>query len=94
MNARHWFYQLFISMDQLLNVLVTPLSSGAWADETLSSRAYRMWMKGRPWGLIWMPVIDWLFAWQTHGHCAAAYRKERERVHTPPEMRTTEGPKT
>lgn len=87
MDFKHWLYQLFLAVDQLLNVLVTPLSSGAWADETLSSRAYRMWAKGRIWGRIWMPVIDWLFAWQGPGHCRMAYLKEREGIHLPPEMR-------
>ncbi len=86
----HWLYQLFIAVDQLLNVLVTPFSRGAWADETLSSRAYRMHAKGRPWGRIWMPIIDALFIWQGPGYCRNAYLKERERIHVPPEMR--EGP--
>lgn len=92
MNARHWFYQLFIAIDQLLNVLVTPLMGGAWADETLSSRAYRMDRDGKLWGRFWRPVIDWLFAWQelppgAQGHCHAAYLKEGLRIHVPPEMR-------
>lgn len=92
MDFKHWFHQLFIAVDQLLNVLVTPLSDGAWADETLSSRAYRMWVKGRPWGRIWMPVIDWLFSWQMPRHCHAAYLSERKRAQAPPETRTPEGP--
>jgi hypothetical protein len=84
---KNWFYQLFIAVDQLLNVLVTPLSDQAWADETLSSRAWRMWVKRRPWGIVWRPVIDFLFIWQTKDHCRLAYEKERARLHTPPEMR-------
>lgn len=88
----HWFLQLFIACDQLLNVLVTPFSLGAWADETLSCRAYRMWVKKKPWGLIAMPVIDFLFKWQTLprgaiGHCHGAYLKERSRYNLPPDMR-------
>jgi hypothetical protein len=88
----HWFVQLFISLDQLANVLITPLSGGAWADETLSCRAYRMWRDGKPWGRIAMPVIDFLFRWQTLpggaiGHCHAAYLKERQQYNHPPEMR-------
>lgn len=93
MNARHWFYQLFIAVDQLLNILVTPLQGGAWADETLSSRAYRMDREGKLWGRFWRPVIDWLFGWQTlpegaSGHCHAAYLKEGLRIHVPPELRS------
>ena len=92
MNVGHWFIQLFIAIDQLLNVLVTPFASGAWADETLSCRAYRMWRAGKPWGMVWMPVIDLLFFWQTvrphaMGHCHNAYLSERERYNLPAEMR-------
>lgn len=81
-----WLYQLAIAIDQLLNVVLTPFHSGAWADETLSSRAYRMHAAGKPWGRFWMPLIDRLFFWQ-EGHCKAAFEKERQRVHTPPEGR-------
>lgn len=89
---KHWFIQLFIAVDQLVNVLITPFSGGAWADETLSCRAYRMWAAGKPWGRIWMPVIDFLFAWQeirpeAIGHCHNAYLSERERYNAPPELR-------
>lgn len=90
---RHWLLQLFIALDQLLNVLVTPFSTAAWADETLSCRCYRMWAKGRPWGRILMPVIDWLFGWQTLpegaiGHCHGAYLKEQQRYNMPAEFRS------
>ena len=89
---RHWLIQLFIAVDQLLNVLVTPFNRGAWADETLSSRAWRMYAAGKPWGRIWRPVIDFLFAWQSQpegvqGHCHGAFLKERARYNLPPEMR-------
>lgn len=92
MNPLHWFVQLFISLDQLANVLITPLSGGVWADETMSCRAYRMWRDGKPWGRLLMPAIDFLFAWQTLpegaiGHCHGAYLKERTRYNHPPEMR-------
>ena len=37
-----------------------------------------MWRDGKPWGRFWMPVIDFLFAWQklspgAIGHCHCAY---------------------
>lgn len=85
---KHWLYQLFISLDQLLNVCITPLQSGAWADETMSARAYRMHAAGKWWGRVLMPLIDLLFAWQGPGHCRSAYLKERERRHSPVEERT------
>ena len=87
-----WGVQLFIAVDQLLNVLVTPLHEGAWADETLSCRAYRMDRDKKPWGRIWRPVIDALFSWQkqpvgVQGHCHGAYIKELARYNMPAEMR-------
>lgn len=85
-DIRGWLYQFVIAFDQLLNVSVTPFQGGAWADETLSSRAYRMDQKGRPWGRLMRPLIDTLFFWQ-HQHCRQAYEKERSRLHIPPEMR-------
>lgn len=88
-SAKPWIYQLLIAIDQLLNVLITPLQAGAWADETMSARAYRMHRDGKPWGRILRPVIDWLFAWQAAegGHCRRAYERERERFHQAPEYR-------
>lgn len=92
MNLRHWIIQLLIAIDQLANVLVTPFHASAWADETLSSRAYRAWRDGKIMGRIWMPVIDALFFWQKQkpgviGHCHAAYLEEMARYNFPPEMR-------
>ena len=90
----HWLRQFGIGpLDQNANVLVTPFHRGTWADETLSCRAYRAWKDGRRWGRFWMPVIDFLFAWQTLpagaiGHCHAAYLHERERYNVPPELRS------
>ena len=89
MNARNWFLQLLIALDQLANVLVTPLHGGAWADETLSSRAWRMDQQGKPWGRVWRPVIDGLFRLLgQREHCRQAYRAERERLQLPPEERS------
>lgn len=87
---RDWLFQLGIAADQLLNVLCSPLQAGAWADETMSSRAYRMDRDGRPWGRLLRPVIDVLFAWQRAegGHCRRAYERERIRMHLPPELRS------
>ena len=91
MNPRHWLVQLFIAVDQLLNVLCTPLHGSAWADETLSSRAYRAHRDGKFFGFT-LCLIDALFFWQTIrpeaiGHCHQAYLRERERTGLPPEMR-------
>ena len=96
MSFRHLLTQTFISLDQTANVLLSWLSPwawrGAWADETLSCRAYRAWRDGAVVGRVAMPVIDFLFKWQTLpdgaiGHCHGAYLKERDKYNHPPEMR-------
>jgi hypothetical protein len=51
-----------------------------------------MWVKGKVMGKIFMPLIDFLFAWQKQeegviGHCHGAYLKESARYNMPPEMR-------
>lgn len=90
-DVKHWFVQLFLAVDQLLNIFCTPFSKSAWADETLSSRAYRAWKDKKHFGFA-MYVIDWLFFWQKIpegfvGHCHHAYDNERNKTGLPPEMR-------
>ena len=85
-GLKHWLWQLVIALDQLTNVLVTPFQTGAWADETLSCRAYRMEIAGKPWGRILRPLIDLAFFWDTD-HCHMSYLSERERRQLPPELR-------
>lgn len=96
MSFKHLLVQTAISIDQTANVLLSWLSPwawrGAWADETLSARAYRAWRDGAPFGRVAMPVIDALFFWQRQdpgviGHCHGAYLKERAMYNHPPEMR-------
>lgn len=96
MSLKHLLTQTAISVDQTLNVLLSWLSPwawrGAWADETLSSRAYRAWRDGAPFGRVAMPVIDALFFWQrirpdAMGHCHQAYLRESEQYNHHPEMR-------
>ncbi len=76
-----WLQQVLISVDQLANALL-----GGWADETLSSCAYRMERAGRPWGRITRPLIDAIFFFQPN-HCRNAFECERQRVQAPPETR-------
>lgn len=77
-----WIIQVLIALDQCVNALIP----GGWADETLSSRAYRMRLKGHKyWG--WTAsAIDMLFFWQK-GHCEQAYLDEMGRRQSPPEQR-------
>lgn len=72
--------QIMLAVDQLCNTLC-----GGWADETLSSRAWRLRRSGTGWGLF-RRLIDALFFWQ-QGHCEASYRSELERKHLPREQR-------
>lgn len=83
---KHGFTQMFIAVDQLLNVFLgNPFSRDTWADETISSRCGRK-LKQAPykWYAI---VIDALFFWQGPNHCRNAYEKEKTRYHFHPEMR-------
>ena len=84
-RLKHWLIQLFIAVDQLLNVLLTPGSMQTWADETISSRAGRLGHR-YPYR-IYKVVIDRLFWWQGPNHCVNAYHKELTRYQFPPAMR-------
>lgn len=82
-GAMNWITQVLIAIDQLLNALLR-----GWADETLSSRAHRMYVKGQPvWGGV-ANIIDILFFWERNpGHCERAYKAEARRWQLPPEFR-------
>lgn len=83
MNLKHGLYQLFISVDQLLNVLTNPFSEETWADETLSARCGRLGHR-YPYKF-WKIIIDSLFGlWQGPNHCDNAYQNERMRYQLPP----------
>ena len=72
-------FQVLVALDQLVNTILA-----GYADETLSSRAWRHKLDGsRSWPA-WL--IDHLFFWQD-GHCKAAYESELERAQLPPSMR-------
>ena len=88
MNWRSWRLQVAIAFDQLINALLDGM-----ADETLSSRTYRMWRDGRKAGWM-MKAIDLLFFWQklrpdAIGHCHQAYLHELERLGLPESMRAS-----
>jgi hypothetical protein len=80
--VKHWLLQVLIAIDQLGTALF-----GGWADETMSSYAWRLDRAGKPWGRIARPAIDLLFVWQGPGHCQRAYNEERLRAQCPPELR-------
>ena len=72
--------QVGIAFDQLVNAIF-----GGWADETLSSRAWRKRCDSRGWHLLWR-IIDGLFFWQDC-HCYSSYMSEKNRLQCPPELR-------
>ena len=85
---RRWWIQNAIAYDQRWNTRL-----GGMADETLSSRSYRMWRDGRKAGWM-MKAIDLLFFWQklrpdAIGHCHQAYLHELERLGLPESMRAS-----
>lgn len=63
---------LLLALDQLIYVIIT-LGSGN-PDETCSSAAYRMEMKGKVFGF-WRPIIDCIFFWDDN-HCKESYENE------------------
>ena len=77
----HYLLQLFVAIDQLGNALI-----GGYADETISSRAYRAEFNGKRWGKIWRPVIDKVFFFQKN-HCEKAFVSEHLRLQFPTELR-------
>ena len=72
--------QIFIALDQLINTLF-----GGWADEPISSVAWRKRHEGKGWALL-RKMIDSLFFWQEN-HCESAYLSEKNRLQCPPELR-------
>ncbi len=72
--------QIPIAIDQLVNTIC-----GGWADETISSVAWRKRQEGKGWAIL-RRVIDTLFFWQTN-HCRSAYESEKNRRQLPPELR-------
>lgn len=78
----HNIKQLLICLDQLVNVLVGLVCNRtAWADETLSARAYRLELEHqRSWA---RKLIDALL-WFDKDHCKSSYMSEVKRRHSPP----------
>lgn len=94
--AKHNAYQALISVDQalynlggavwaLLACVVRAMPTcRTWADESLSSRAWRWEQNGvRSWP---RRFIDRLFFWE-QDHCYQSYISEREGRQLPPELR-------
>lgn len=71
--------QFLIALDQVVNTMC-----GGYADETLSCRAYRHYLKGE---YKWVKVlIDFIFFFDKD-HCYTSYLSEQERLQLPPALR-------
>ncbi len=81
-----YLLNLLIALDQLANAIL--LGS---PDETLSSRAYRTDVKGRPFGTFFRPLIDSGALLVTLGHdrnhCYKAYLAELNKRQQPRDIR-------
>lgn len=83
---KHGCLQLFIALDQLLNVILSPFSMETWADESMSSRCGRLGHR-YPYKA-YKAIIDPIFyPFQGPNHCVNAYHKELARYNFPPSMR-------
>ena len=76
---------LGVAVDQLINAAIFR----GWPDETLSSRAHRRRLKGKP---RFATCIDKLFFWDRDKitgkcHCELSFESEREGRQLPPETR-------
>lgn len=85
MRAR--LLQIAIALDQLVNAV----TKGGWADETLSSRAWRLSSTSQGWNTV-RRAIDAVFGLLGQPqHCFEAWTSERLRLHFPVELRDAAG---
>lgn len=75
--------QILLGVDQLVNTIL-----GGWADESFSSRCWRLDQKGFFWWRLWRMMVDQIFFFQ-HNHCQSAYESEMLRTQSPPQERPT-----
>lgn len=80
---RGYIKQILIGLDQLFNAILF-----GWADETLSSRAWRQ--RHKPKWKFMVKLIDSIFFWQNN-HCKMSFESERDRRHFPPALREDNG---
>ena len=81
---KHNSKQLLIAIDQVFNVLNRFFTEKKYADETISSRAYRFRRDDNK--AIYEKVINTLFFWEKD-HCYESYKSEMDRLQLPPEFR-------
>lgn len=77
-QKKWWRHQVLVAYDQLVNTFFM-----GWADESISSRCYRLSLNGNDYG---RSIIDRIFFWEEE-HCRQSYESEKERLQLPPELR-------
>ena len=83
MTLTERLFQVLVALDQLLNTIRGLFARhGAWADETLSSWAWRT----RETNKYTYRIIDALFFWE-EDHCMNSFISECLRIQAPPETR-------
>lgn len=96
----HALTQWVLALNQFVHMSLSLFLPWAWrtmwADETMSSRAWRSEQAGKLMGRLMRPIIDRLFFWQTiepqyRGHCHQAWARERSQAWRPPEQRNLLG---
>jgi hypothetical protein len=80
-SMKKYIFQFLIAIDQVFNTLLF-----GYADETLSARAWRAEQKGKFFGKVFRPTIDFIMFFHVE-HCKLAHESEVKRRHLPPEMR-------
>lgn len=80
MTPKIWIKQILIAIDQLFNALLY-----GWADETLSSRAWRKHKNNMFWYNLYI-LIEVIFFFEKN-HCKSAYESEVHRKQLPIEYR-------
>jgi hypothetical protein len=97
----HNLREFALTLDSALNVLLATLTiRRGYSDETMSAHCWRSYRDGKPFGRLFLPLIDFMFSWQkpdeevnqaakyvVDGHCHRAYWKEILRRGLPPEYR-------
>jgi hypothetical protein len=76
--------QVLIALDQLINTLLFFFPGGAWADETISARSWRL-RHIQPFKAL-RPAIDAMF-FLNRNHCQESYLAEKMRQQSPPSER-------
>jgi hypothetical protein len=79
--VKTYIYHVLLAIDQLGTALI-----GGYPDETMSSYAYRLNVRGKRMGFM-RHVIDALFFWQGPDHCRKAHDDEVARAHMPRALR-------